>query len=126
MQKPVLLVCVVFTLLLFSGARQDSVLLPGKRDGGTLLPNQWRLTPAGRHTTVGDLPLKMVLAPDRKHVLVATNGYSDQGLTVIDVATGNVSSQAPLWQSYSGLDVMITSPTTAASPSGRSSFFRSS
>ncbi|MBI3698031.1 MAG: bifunctional YncE family protein/alkaline phosphatase family protein [Acidobacteria bacterium] len=113
MQKAVLLVCVVFALLMFSGAREN-VVLPGKRDVGTLLPNQWRLTPAGRHVTVGDLPLKMVLAPDRKHVLVATNGYNDQGLTVIEVATGNVTAHAPLWQTYSGLDVMVTSPTAAA------------
>ncbi len=114
MKKAALLVSVVLTLLTFSGARQDNVVLPGKRDGATLLPNQWRLTPAGRHIPVGDLPLKMILAPDRKHVLVATNGYNDQGLTVIELATGNITAQAPLWQTYSGLDVMITSPTAAS------------
>ena len=38
---------------------------PGPQGGGvTLLPNGWRIAPAGRHITVGDLPLAMVESAD--------------------------------------------------------------
>jgi len=38
---------------------------PGPRgEGVTLLPNGWRIAPAGRHLDAGDLPLAMALHPD--------------------------------------------------------------
>ncbi len=114
MKKTLFALCALAALLVFSGARRDDVLLPGKQESHTLLPNGWRLTPAGRHVRVGDLPLKMALTPDRKYALVATNGYNDQGLALLDVETGRVTAQVSLWQTYSGLDVMATGPTTAA------------
>ena len=46
-----------------SGRRAE---LPGREPGGvTLLPNGWRIAPAGRHLAVGDLPLAMVGVPGR-------------------------------------------------------------
>ena len=36
-------------------------------DGSTLLPNGWRLAPAGRHLMLGDLPLNLVQSPDSRY-----------------------------------------------------------
>src|SRR5215212_10291059 len=33
-------------------------------DGTTLLPNGWRLSPAGRHVKTGSLPLNLIVSPD--------------------------------------------------------------
>src|SRR6266498_1992052 len=46
---------------------------PGAEGGGvTLLPNGWRIAPAGRHLTVGDLPLAMLESADGRHVVVGS------------------------------------------------------
>src|SRR5262245_22685167 len=50
----------------------------------TLLPNGWRISPVGRHFTIGDLPMNIVLTPDGDHVIVTNNGYSQPNLVVYD------------------------------------------
>lgn len=50
----------------------------------TLLPNGWRISPVGRHITVGDLPMNLVVTPDGDHVIVTNNGYSQPNLVVYD------------------------------------------
>ncbi len=60
--------------------------LPGREAGGdTLLPNGWRIAPAGRHLTVGDLPLAMAESPDGRMLVVTNNGYAKPTLTVVDL-----------------------------------------
>lgn len=58
---------------------------PGVERGSTLLPNGWRIAPAGRHITVGDLPLAMAESPDGRFVVVTNNGYEKPTLTVVDL-----------------------------------------
>jgi len=42
--------------------RGATLARPGPMGGGTtLLPNGWRIAPAGRHLFIGDLPLAMTL-----------------------------------------------------------------
>src|SRR6476660_4674857 len=57
---------------------------PGTRGGVTLLPNGWRIAPAGRSLQVGDFPMAMVLAADGRHVIVSNNGWSKPSLTIVD------------------------------------------
>ena len=38
--------------------------------GVTLLPNGWKIAPAGRHLQIGDLPLAMVQSPDGRYLIV--------------------------------------------------------
>src|SRR4051812_18125597 len=48
--------------------------LPGAlSDGTTMLPNGWRLQPAGRHVKVGDMPLNVTQTPDSKYLVVTSN-----------------------------------------------------
>ncbi|HEV8118357.1 MAG TPA: hypothetical protein VGQ32_07525, partial [Thermoanaerobaculia bacterium] len=49
---------------------KKSVERPGSSRGSTLLPNGWRIKPAGKHMTVGDLPLAMAPSPDGRYLVV--------------------------------------------------------
>jgi len=51
--------------------------LPGiLTDGTTLLPNGWRLQPAGKHLKIGDMPLNLMQTPDSKYLIVTNNGLA--------------------------------------------------
>ena len=68
----------VVTAAAIGVAQRTSATLdkPGSLGGGvTLLPNGWRIAPAGRHMSIGDLPLNMVLSPDGHSLVVTNNGY---------------------------------------------------
>jgi YVTN family beta-propeller protein len=73
-------------------------------DGTTLLPNGWRLSPAGRPLAVGTLPLALTLHPDGR-VLALLSGYSTNGLVVVDTARWAVADSVPLSAAWLGLAV---------------------
>jgi DNA-binding beta-propeller fold protein YncE len=72
-------------------------------NGETLLPNGWRIHPAGRHLPIGDLPLAMVESPDGNFLVVTNNGYAKPTLTVVDLRRGYVSSKVNLEHAWLGL-----------------------
>jgi DNA-binding beta-propeller fold protein YncE len=76
---------------------------PGPTDAGYMLPNGWRLSPAGKQVILTDLPLNIRTTPDGKYALVATNGYNAHELTAIELATLNKSSVESARQSWFGL-----------------------
>ena len=49
-----------------------------------LLPNGWKLSPAGRSLPLGDLPLNMTVSPSGKRIAVTNNGQSVQSIQLID------------------------------------------
>jgi len=68
---------------------------PGYMGGGTtLLPNGWRIAPAGRHFSIGDLPLAMTISPDGHALVVTDNGYQRPSLKVFDLDHETVASVA--------------------------------
>ncbi len=78
--------------------------LPGALTGGvTLLPNGWRIAPAGEHVTVGDLPLNMILSPDGRFVIVTNDGYTTPSLAVIDASKWTVVSKTAIDDAWLGL-----------------------
>src|SRR5262245_31911669 len=81
-----LLVCLALARPVATGAQPaDRSRPPGKESRDvTLLPNGWRISPAGKHVTVGDLPLAMLESADGRHVIVSSNGWSKPVLTVVD------------------------------------------
>jgi YVTN family beta-propeller protein len=72
-------------------------------DATTLLPNGWRIAPAGRHLSVGDLPLAFALSPDGSDLIVTNNGYDKPTLTVVDTRTFDVRSTVPVEEAWLGL-----------------------
>jgi hypothetical protein len=95
---------VVLLLLSLPAWAADKPVVPGAQGAGvTLLPNGWRIAPAGRHITVGDLPLAMVESPDGRYLIVSNNGYAKPTLAVVDVARMYVKSKVTLDHAWLGL-----------------------
>lgn len=55
------------------------------------LPVGYTLTPAGRQTDLGDLPLAAAISPDGQWLAVSNNGQDAQSLQLVNAATGTVS-----------------------------------
>lgn len=69
------LASIIIALLLASCASEDQhTRLPGQYPDFILLPNGWRLTPAGDHAEVGELPLNMVLSTDTRYAVTSNKG----------------------------------------------------
>ena len=85
-------------------ARTGSAARPGPLGGGvTLLPNGWRIAPAGSHLDAGDLPLAMALHPDGRHLVITNNGWSKPSLRVIDIERRQVVQKLALDHAWLGL-----------------------
>jgi YVTN family beta-propeller protein len=99
--KQRLLLCVISMLLAISASAQ----LPGKmqQTGQVLLPNGWKLSPAGRSLPLGDLPLNMQLSASGKLLAVTNNGQSTQSLQLIDPHTEKQLDQKVVGKSWYGI-----------------------
>jgi YVTN family beta-propeller protein len=51
----------------------------------SLLFNGLGLSPAGQHVRISDMPLKMVIAPDRKAVVAVCAGYNEAGINLVSL-----------------------------------------
>ena len=71
--------------------------------GGPRLPTGATLDPAGTSLDIGPLPLAMVRAPERDRVVIALNGYRDNGIQVVQTSTGRVLQTVPLPAGFVGL-----------------------
>ncbi|MGH9400449.1 MAG: alkaline phosphatase family protein [Thermoanaerobaculia bacterium] len=89
----------LFGLLPFSAAAEH----PGVERGSTLLPNGWRIAPAGRHITVGDLPLSIAESPDGRFAVVVNSGYEKPTLSVVDLEKLHVRQTFSLDNAWLGL-----------------------
>ncbi len=96
----------LLALLLFAGGASllAAADRPGREPkGDTLLPNGWRIAPAGRHLAVGDLPLAMAESPDGRVLVVTNNGYAKPSLTVVDLEHLYVREKVALDDAWLGL-----------------------
>jgi len=85
MKTKLLLLTATATFIL-AGAQAQT---PGKitKTNQVLLPNGWKLSPAGRSLPLGDLPLNMQLSPSGNLLAVTNNGESTQSIQLIDPKT---------------------------------------
>ena len=51
----------------------------------SLLFNGLGLSPAGQHVRISDMPLKMVIAPDRKAAVAVCAGYNEAGVNLVSL-----------------------------------------
>lgn len=68
-----------------------------------LLPNGWKLSPAGRSLPLGDLPLNMAVSPSGKRMAVTNNGQSVQSIQLIDPAREKQLDVVEIPKSWYGL-----------------------
>jgi YVTN family beta-propeller protein len=74
--------------------------LPGS---GTLF-NGWKLSPAGSHVALpGDMPLKMIMAPDGKAAIAVCAGYNSPGVAVLSMAEQKQTQFIPIPHTWNGL-----------------------
>ncbi len=90
-------ICVLYSTVALSQPLQQ---LEARR---IKLPNGWALTPAGKHITLGDLPLNMIVSPSKKYIAVTNNGQSTQSIQLIDVKTEKVLHSVVIPKSWFGL-----------------------
>jgi YVTN family beta-propeller protein len=84
--------------------RQDVRQRQGMTPDENLLFNGWGMTPAGQHVPIsGDLALKMIVSPDHKRLVAVTGGYSNQGLTLLDIESRKVTQYLPMPEAWNGL-----------------------
>ena len=79
-------------------------------DGPRRLPTGRTLDPAGVAWPVGSMPLAMTLSPSGREIVVLLNGWREQGIQVVDRATGRIVQTLPQAAAFLGL---------AFSPDGR-------
>ncbi|KLT66766.1 bifunctional YncE family protein/alkaline phosphatase family protein [Pedobacter sp. BMA] len=78
---------------------------PGKIENTkqVLLPNGWKLSPAGHSIPLGDLPLNMQVSTSGKYIAITNNGQSTQSLQLIDAKSEKVLDEKTLAKSWYGL-----------------------
>jgi DNA-binding beta-propeller fold protein YncE len=91
-------------------ASGEEITIPGRDDGGVLLPDGWRVTPAGRQLESGDMILSAQVSPDGRTLAFTNTGYTRHQLHIVDLATEKKIATFPLERAWSGL---------AWSPNGR-------
>lgn len=82
-----------------------SAQTPGKisKTNQVLLPNGWKLSPAGRSLQLGDLPLNMQLSPSGNLLAVTNNGQSTQSIQLIDPKTEKLLDTRIVGKAWYGL-----------------------
>src|SRR5437763_10206316 len=83
---------------------QDKPRYAGPTEKGFLLPNGWTISPAGKHVPLQDLlPLNIVPIAGGQYVLVATGGYHQHELLLIDLRDHTVADRQTMRESWFGL-----------------------
>ncbi len=79
--------------------------VPGKmkKTGQVLLPNGWKLSPAGSWLQLGDLPLNIQISASGRLLAVTNNGQSTQSIQLIDPKTEKLLDERIIAKSWYGL-----------------------
>lgn len=73
---------------------------------GQLLPNGWRITPAGvRISLPGDMPVNMMIAPDHRLLLISTAGFHNHTINVLDLATKRLLQTIDIAKDWPGMAI---------------------
>jgi YVTN family beta-propeller protein len=94
-----------YTVLLLLLCINVQAQTPGKlkQTGQVLLPNGWKLSPAGRSLPTGDLPLNIQLSTSGRLLAVTNNGQSTQSVQLFDPRSEKLLDERVLSKSWYGL-----------------------
>ena len=67
------------------------------------LPNGWQLTPVGKMSPLGDLPLNIVISPSYKLAAITNNGHSDQTIQLVGIKHGVILDSIVIGKAWLGL-----------------------
>jgi len=74
-------------------------------EGKMMLPNGWRITPAGRHIKLpGDLPMKMIVTRDGK-LIVNTAGWHDHNVHILDLKSEKLEQTLDVGKNWDGMSL---------------------
>jgi YVTN family beta-propeller protein len=100
------LAAVGFSFLVVAAvAGQEKPRFAGPTERGFLLPNGWTVSPAGKQVTLTDLPLNIIALKDNRHALVASSGYNEHRIALVDLADQRITSSQAMHDSWFGLVV---------------------
>jgi DNA-binding beta-propeller fold protein YncE len=80
----ILLLFVLFTCISFCQV-DEKISIPGSKGDYTLLPNGWKLTPAGDNTGIGELPMNLIFTKDERYAITSNSGMGENSLSVVDL-----------------------------------------
>jgi YVTN family beta-propeller protein len=87
--------------------------------GQTLLASGWKLSPVGTHVQLGgDMPQCMLVTADGKYLLASTGGYTEHGISVVDIASGKLIDKAVVPQTFQGMCIDPTGTHVRLSTGG--------
>lgn len=97
-------IAATFSLLAACSASPTSKPAAASLDEGPRrLPTGRTLDPAGVAWPVGSMPLAMKLSPSGREIVVLLNGWREQGVQVVDRATGRIVQTLPQAAAFLGL-----------------------
>src|SRR5512141_745333 len=88
------------------------------------LPTGNYLDPAVASTPLGSFPLAAVLAPERDRIVVLLNGWREQGIQVVDRASGRVLQTVTQPAAFIGLEFAPDGKTLYASGGDQAVVYR--
>ncbi|HEY4322964.1 MAG TPA: bifunctional YncE family protein/alkaline phosphatase family protein [Mucilaginibacter sp.] len=95
----------IFFIVAVGITLQSLAQTPGKieKTGQVLLPNGWKLSPAGSALPLGDLPLNMQISASGSLLAVTNNGQSTQSIQLIDPKNEKQLDEKIVGKSWYGL-----------------------
>jgi YVTN family beta-propeller protein len=111
------------SLLIGVGCRPAS---SGGRDttGQVMLPTGRMLDPVGHVIDVGNMPLTIALAPDRRHAVLLLSGWRERGLQVVDLAARRVTQTLPQPGAFLGVAFSTDGKSIFTSGAARDVIYR--
>src|SRR5215475_1376960 len=80
----------------------QEITIPGRDGAGILLPDGWRVTPAGRQLESGDMILSAAVSPDGKLLAFTNTGYTRHQFHVVDLASEKEIATFPFERAWAG------------------------
>ena len=122
-KRGIIVAAIIFTeaagLLTATSESKQVIANETDSNGAKVLPNGWRISPAGKPIQLpGDMPLKMVITPDGRNLLVNTGGWHDHTINVISLQSGVITASLQLAKDWAGLAYASSSGTIYISGGG--------